>query len=55
MQRPKNFWENGNFVIVMVAGGVTLGGAIAHTPGVIIGGAIALVFAVWYLNKKTRR
>jgi hypothetical protein len=39
-----NFWERGDRVIAMTAGGAALGGAIGQIPGAIAGGILAAVF-----------
>ena len=45
-QKSEKFWANADQLMVMVAGGVALGTAIARLPGTILGGLLAI--GCWY-------
>ncbi|MGG6263266.1 hypothetical protein ACQ4M3_39715 [Leptolyngbya sp. AN03gr2] len=45
-QQP-DFWEKGDRVIAIVAGGAGIGGMIGQIPGALIGGTLAAIFGVY--------
>lgn len=46
-QNITNFWEGGDRILVMVAGGAILGGMLAQIPGAVLGAVLAGTYG-WY-------
>lgn len=47
------FWEKGDRILVMVAGGAGLGGALGSIPGAILGGVLGAILG-WLIVSETK-
>jgi hypothetical protein len=47
--RSTRFWDQADRVVVVIAGGVALGSAIAQLPGAMVGGVLAAGYG-WYIS-----
>jgi hypothetical protein len=47
--KPEDFWEKGDRIMIMAAGGAFVGGCIAQIPGAIVGSLIAGTYG-WYIS-----
>ncbi|MER3433274.1 MAG: hypothetical protein C4288_07560 [Leptolyngbya sp. ERB_1_1] len=49
-----NFWEKGDRIVAIIAGGAFLGGTIAQVPGAIVGSILAAIYG-WYTSSAQSR